>query len=115
MTTNTRTVPEDYLNPYSRYSFPEDEDVQERALCALVDAFAGEMKAKLIKKLREGYVAWDNPCFRENIEGKLIEHASRGSGQYVDVANLAAMLWNLDLPIPSEAAQDTAQAEEGKP
>lgn len=67
------------------------------ALDALVDAFAKEMKAKLRKKYLDGYTGWDEPSLRPILELKLTEHVARG-GQYVDVANLAAMLWNLDAP-----------------
>jgi hypothetical protein len=73
--------------------------VEERALDALVDAFAAEMKLKLRRKYwREGYTGWDDRSSRSLIEERLGEHVGRllrgGEAQEVDVANLAAMLWN---------------------
>jgi hypothetical protein len=76
--------------------------VEEHALDALVDAFAAEMKAKLRRKYwRDGYTGWDDPSNRPIIEQKLREHVGRllaGWDQAVDVANLAAMLWNFRQP-----------------
>lgn len=65
------------------------------ALYALVDAFAEEMKGKLRRKYVEGFTGWDDPELRPELERRLQLHVIRG-GQYVDVANLAAMLWNMD-------------------
>ena len=65
------------------------------ALNALVDAFAAEMKRKLRQKALEGRSGWDDPDCADGIMAALIEHANRGRGQEVDVANLAAMLWNM--------------------
>lgn len=76
--------------------------VEERALDALVDAFAEAMKAKLRQKYwRDGHTGWDNPCNRQIIVEKLQEHVRRevaGQSQEVDIANLAAMLWNFRQP-----------------
>ena len=65
------------------------------ALDALVDAFAVEMKKKLRRKALEGRHGWDDPQYAEGIRVAMLEHARRGPGQEVDVANLAAMLWNM--------------------
>lgn len=65
-----------------------------KALDALVDAFAAEMKKKLRKKAAEGRSGWDNPLYKDGIRDALILHVVRGPGQEVDAANLAAMLWN---------------------
>ncbi len=65
------------------------------ALDALVDAFAAEMKKKLRRKALEGRSGWDDPACAEGIRAAMLEHAQRGHGQEVDVANLAAMLWNM--------------------
>lgn len=65
------------------------------ALDALVDAFAAEMKRKLRRKALEGRSGWDDPACAEGIRAAMLEHAHRGPGQEVDVANLAAMLWNM--------------------
>ncbi len=61
----------------------------EKKLIAAVDAFAGLMKAKLIKKAREGYTGWDSAD--PNHLARLIwEHLEKGDP--VDVANLCMML-----------------------
>lgn len=65
------------------------------ALDALVDAFAAEMKKKLRKKALEGRGGWDDPNCEEWLRASLVTHAERGEGQEVDVANIAAMLWNM--------------------
>ena len=66
------------------------------ALDALVDAFALEMKKKLYKQYVKGYHGWDDPEMKALLETKLNEHVQRGEEQMVDVANLAAMLWNME-------------------
>jgi hypothetical protein len=71
---------------------------EPQALEALVDEFSSEMKKKLIQKyLRDGYTGWDDPGNRGVILEKLRDHVDRlvaGEPQEIDVANLAAMLWN---------------------
>ena len=68
-----------------------------KALNIMVDAFAKAMKAKLRDKyLRDYYVGWDSRENREVIEVSLRKHVDRG-GQWIDVANLAAMLWNMEM------------------
>lgn len=65
------------------------------ALDAMVDAFAAQMKQKLRLKALDGFSGWDDPGRADIIRGAMIEHSRRGPGQEVDVANLAAMLWNM--------------------
>lgn len=65
-----------------------------KALDALVDAFAAEMKKKLRVKALQGRGGWDNPEFEDGIRESLERHVCRGKGQEIDIANLAAMLWN---------------------
>lgn len=72
------------------------EKAERDALEAMVDAFASEMKKKLIAKMEEGYGGWANDSSRLLLQRKLEEHVSRGEGQWVDVANLACFLWNLE-------------------
>ena len=57
-----------------------------------VDDFVKEMKAKLRIKMNHGYSGWDKP---EN-KGMILEKLSWNLKEkdYVDVANLAMMLWN---------------------
>lgn len=74
------------------------------ALDAMVDAFAREMKKKLHAKALEGRTGWDDPECRDGIREAMIEHAARGLFQEVDVANLAAMLWNGRQPSPTEGS-----------
>lgn len=68
------------------------------ALDALVDSFATEMKSKLRWKVMQGRHGWDDATNRDGIKNALLEHATRDSGQWVDVANFAAMLWNMEQP-----------------
>lgn len=70
---------------------------EEKALRALVRAFAAEMERKLLAKMRDGRSGWDDPACRDCIREALRQHIARGDGQMVDIANLAAMLWNLDV------------------
>jgi hypothetical protein len=63
-----------------------------RALGELVHRFAAAMRHKLYEKAAEGYTGWNNPENIEMIQQKLLANAERGD--WVDVANLAAMLWN---------------------
>jgi hypothetical protein len=76
------------------------------ALDALVDAFARKMKLKLKQKADEGRYGWDDPEEAAFLEESLYVHVHRAIGdadrgkpsdprQYVDCANIAAMLWNL--------------------
>ena len=66
------------------------------AIDKMVDVFSEAMKAKFRKKYLEGYTGWDDKSLRIWIEKKLPEHV--GKGDMVDVANLAAMLWNMEQP-----------------
>jgi hypothetical protein len=65
------------------------------ALDALVDAFAAAMKAKLQRQRWRGWRGWDDPANRNVIRARLAEHLMKPGDQWVDVANFAAMLWNL--------------------
>ena len=73
---------------------PHDDFAGLKALYALVDAFSEEMKSKLRTKYIAGRSGWDDLANADGIRAAMIEHANRGTGQEVDVANLAAMLWN---------------------
>lgn len=59
-----------------------------------VDKFVKEMKSKLRSKMRCGYSGWDDGYNKKMLEEK-IKHNLLNK-DYVDVANLAMMLWNLD-------------------
>ncbi len=72
-------------------------DPEERALCIMVDAFADAMKEKLIRQFRKkGYTGWDNISNMRGIERALVEHLPKGD--YVDVGNFAAFLFNFQKP-----------------
>lgn len=77
------------------------------ALDAMVDAFAAAMKKKLKTQLVKGYGGWDSPDpeVQRNIEIGLsvhvVRHLRREGDQSVDIANLAAMLWNRNQPAPT--------------
>jgi hypothetical protein len=68
----------------------------EAALNALVDAFAAEMKAKLQAKREDGFHGWDYLDAMPMIHRKYRQHLRRKNNQWIDVANLAAMLWNAE-------------------
>lgn len=72
--------------------------VELAALNKMVDEFAAEMKQKLRRKWSEGYTGWDNPAAAEYLRASLREHVMRETPQAIDVANIAAMLWNLRRP-----------------
>lgn len=98
----------DYIEPCGCRSVGECQHsafAEMNALHALVDAFAAEMKKKLQRKAIAGHSGWDDPACSDNIRASMIEHALRGKGQEIDVANLAAMLWNM-------GHQPTIQAKE---
>ena len=72
-------------------------DCRERAsLCAMVDAFAAEMRAQLLAKLDEGYSGWDSEDWpvdgEDGIMDRLRAHIPKGDP--VDVANFACFWWN---------------------
>jgi hypothetical protein len=66
-----------------------------RALCALVEAFAARMESELLERLRRGGChGWDDPTWRDYLRNSLAEHVHKGD--LVDVANIAAFLWNME-------------------
>ncbi len=79
---------------------------EEAAFNALVDKFGAEMKAKFKLKLDQGKGGWmdeSDPDLILELRNSLHEHLAKGGAQMIDVANLAAMLWNLSyLPIAVE-------------
>lgn len=67
----------------------------QKALYAMVDEFARQMKDKLFKKFLEGKSGWDDPSWtEEQIMEALKEHVRKDNRDMVDVANLAMFLWN---------------------
>ncbi|MEE9413584.1 MAG: hypothetical protein V3V22_11095 [Methylococcales bacterium] len=74
-----------------------DQDTQQEIerLNQTVDDFATEMKARLHEQAIKGYRGWDDPEQYQQIKDMMIHHASVSSGQEVDAANLAMILWFL--------------------
>lgn len=68
---------------------------ETNAFEAVVDQFAEAMKRKFRAKWIEGRSGWDDPANAAGIRAGMIDHANRGPGQEIDVANMAAMLWNI--------------------
>lgn len=64
------------------------------ALSKLIKVFSDEMERKLHRKLMQGYSGWDDENMKEYLKESIKNHVEKGD--WVDVANLAAMLWNLE-------------------
>ena len=84
----------DELNDTVRAKRAEDR----RKLIETVDAFATEMKAKLLNKHNDGFTGWDINTFIDShrCERMLMEHMRRlchGQRQEIDIANLAMFIW----------------------
>ena len=60
-----------------------------------VDAFSGEMKARLREQAIKGHRGWDDPAQYERIVEMMMQHAAVAEGEEVDAANLAMILWSL--------------------
>ena len=76
-----------------------DDDIrlaEKKALSAMVDAFADEMKKKLYQKHEEGWDGWDDESYEELFRKRLCEQILKQNRDYVDIANFAAMLWNMN-------------------
>ena len=74
-----------------------DQETQQEIdrLNRVVDDFAAEMKVRLREQAIKGYRGWDDPAYYQQISEMMIQHASVSSGQEVDAANLAMILWYL--------------------
>ncbi len=74
-----------------------DQEIQEEIerLNRVVDEFSIEMKARLREQAIKGCRGWDDPTSYQQITKMMTEHASVSSGQEVDTANLAMILWYL--------------------
>ena len=74
-----------------------DQETQQEIerLYRVVDEFSTEMKARLREQAIKGYRGWDDPVnYRQMVE-MMMKHTSVSSGQEVDAANLAMILWYL--------------------
>ena len=74
-----------------------DDDTKEeiQKLNKLVDEFSEEMKIRLQEQAIKGHRGWDDPNNYRQILTMMMEHASVSSGQEVDAANLAMILWHM--------------------
>lgn len=72
---------------------------ERQRLIAAVDAFAAEMKKRLLEKLRDGWAGWREGEYQEEIGERMIYNATRAEKNndlqsLVDAANLAMMRHN---------------------
>lgn len=66
---------------------------ESRALEACIDAFAQELKEKLVSKMHRGKSGWDDSAWpKEDILKQLREHIDKGD--MLDVAAFAMFFWN---------------------
>lgn len=83
-------------NPCDRVVTDAELESEMVRLSAAVDAFASEMKAKLLEKAREGRKGWDNPALRNDIYTAMLANGAGvplAAGTEANVANFAMMLW----------------------
>ena len=79
----------------SQYENIEKYPAERLALDNLHTHFAENvMYGKLIQKLNEGYHGWDDPTSKEGLIRILKKNMERSD--WVDVANIAMFLWNLE-------------------
>lgn len=75
---------------------PEDLVAEVRKIKLSVAAFSGEMEARMIQKLQEGWRGWDDRANAQEIYTCLCVHSGAiplAIGQETDVANFAMFLW----------------------
>ena len=74
-----------------------DQETQQEIdrLFLVADDFNTEMKARLREQAIKGYRGWDDPDHYREICQMMLKHASVSSGQEVDAASLAMILWFL--------------------
>jgi hypothetical protein len=89
---------------------------ETESLSRLVADFGEAMRRKLWKKLREGYRGWNGNGGHEVevLADKLAEHVNRyrmesDPSQLVDIANLAALLWRIEVQIPHNRSVEIAE------
>lgn len=83
--------------PYLEYHTSKWEVYETERIDNMVDWIAGDVKAKLHEKLREGYGGWDDKENKIQIENSLFEHLDKSvhsdMNQWVDVIALAMFLY----------------------
>lgn len=83
-------------NPCDRAVTDAELESEMVRLSAAVDAFASEMKTKLLEKAKEGRKGWDNPALRNDIHTAMLANGAGvplAAGTEANVANFAMMLW----------------------
>lgn len=70
------------------------EQMEKEALDVLLEKGADEMGARLYDKVEMGWSGWDLPENKELLKQKLLENYREED--WIDVANLALFLWNLE-------------------
>lgn len=76
--------------------YEKNSDIELKKLEHVVDNFSEEMKKKLREKYSEGFYGWDDPNNKDLIKHELKIHIEKDGEQYIDIANLSMMLWNLE-------------------
>ena len=69
------------------------ESAEYEILCRAVDSFAAKMKLRLLEKIREGRVGWDDPSWRVEDIATCVQSEGRRL-RFVDAANFALFGWN---------------------
>lgn len=77
-------------------------EAEKEKLDKLVDSFAAEMKKKLHEKLKKGITGWDSREFKIQFTHRVLDNLLEK--KMVNVANYAAMLWNLEEQEKKKAA-----------
>jgi hypothetical protein len=94
---NTMITTEQFFKPCECRSVGECTHnifAEEKALKALFREFSKAMADKLYKKFCAGHIGWDDAKCLPFLKQALRVHVEKGD--MVDVANFAAMIWNIE-------------------
>jgi len=69
------------------------KEAELQALGELMNIFTDEMLKKLIYNVEKGKSGWDSPEIIESLKNQLSNNIN--NQDWVDVANISMMLWNL--------------------
>lgn len=70
------------------------QKAEQEALGYLMDVFTSKMVDRLMDGVSKGKTGWDDPGYFENLQQQLLENIK--SSDWVDVANIAMMIWNIE-------------------
>ena len=75
---------------------PEEakKQAETQALGSLMNAFTEKMVQRLMEGVAKGKTGWDSPDSAERLRECLLVNLK--AADWVDVANIAMMLWNLE-------------------